>query len=250
MNTSDRGVLEQHIEEWARARKSNISLRTFAWEIDAIRTATGVGRFRNVLEIGCGSGLFLVTCVALGLADRGSGIDPAHGSAQSELVEGQTLAEKLALDIKLENQSMEGLLSTDGPRNYDLVVFRGSLHHIYDRALTGTADEGVVARCIEDLARVRKRFLETGGHMWIAELTRPGAVYSFLYTIYQRAKGQGRFDWDAKRTANEWTEILVAAGMENILATRQPVNKFIGTPLENSLGMALSNVALIAAASR
>ena len=160
MKTPNVEVVEQHIRDWAQARKSNISLRTFAWEIDAIRTATGVRCFRNVLDIGCGSGIFLITCVVLGLAKRGLGFDPTimmHVTTSQELIEGSSLVGQLALDVKLENRSLEGLLdASDGEHSYDLIVFRGRLHHIYERASAHADDEGVVAQCVEDLARVRR----------------------------------------------------------------------------------------------
>ena len=254
MTTSDMEAVERHIADWTYARKSNISLRTFAWEIAAIRTATGVEHFGSVLEVGCGSGIFLITCVALGLAERGVGIDPTiteHGTAQSEMAEGEALVKRLGLNVRLENRSLEALLDEDGDGQdtYDLVVFRGSLHHIYERDSISTVDQGVIERCVKDLAAVRRRFLRDGGHLWILELTRPGAFYSGLYNLYKRGKGQGPFDWGAKRTGDEWTEILVAAGMQRVQVMRMPVNKLIGTPLENNIGMMLSNVTLLAAAS-
>ena len=241
--------VEKAIMDWSAEKRANISLASYRLEIDTWRKLTGIDRVSRIIEIGCGSGLFLVAAIATGFAEAGLGIDPeigAHGTDEGENAHAIALRDSLNLgdQIEFRQVTMESLLTEGNGEHFDLVVFRNSLHHIHERPHDekdrGPADQ----QCLKDLATARG-LLKEPGFIHIMDASRPPQIYGALYNIYRRAARKGRLDWSGKRTSKEWMAILSSAGFRHIGSESLPANKWIGNPIGRQLGRLVSSSVLI-----
>ncbi len=78
MSNEMKQTAREAIDSWAASKHAHLTLETYQAEITQWSRLTGIDRVSSVLEIGCGSGLFLLSCLALGFAQRAVGIDPAY----------------------------------------------------------------------------------------------------------------------------------------------------------------------------
>src|SRR5436190_9455520 len=111
-------------------------------------------RYDRVLEVGCGTGFFLLNMWQAGFVERAAACDISPGMLEAC---GRTAAE-LGCDVELRAGDAEALPYDDG--EFDLVVGHAFLHHLPDPA----------AALAEFL-----RVLAPGGAMFVAgEPTRAG----------------------------------------------------------------------------
>ena len=131
--------VERTIMNWSAENRANISLKSYTLEIDTWRKLMGIPCVSSMVEIGCGSGLFLVLAIAYGFAESGLGIDPnmeAHLAVQGENACALELRDELQLtdQIEFRKVSMKDLMNKSHGDQFNLLVFRKSLHHIHERS--------------------------------------------------------------------------------------------------------------------
>ncbi|SOX52909.1 class I SAM-dependent methyltransferase [Mycobacterium ahvazicum] len=114
--------------------------------------------YDNALELGCGTGFFLLNLIQAGVARRGSVTDLSPGMVKVATRNGQSLG----LDIDGRVADAEGIPYEDN--TFDLVVGHAVLHHIPDVELS-----------LREVIRV----LKPGGRFVFAgEPTKVGEVYA------------------------------------------------------------------------
>ncbi len=250
-------MLARAIKEWAQEKKAFISLHTYIREIEEWRRLTGVYRFKRMLEIGSGSGWFLITAVAIGFAEEGVGVDPARradGTDIQEIKRAKSTVKELGLNerVRFHICSFEDFLVRKDlyvlkNEKFDLLVFRNTLHHIYPR-LEGTNYDEFANKCIKDL-HIAHHLLNEHGYLYVMEATRPSKFYSAMYNFYRTLRGAPIMNWTAKRTPFEWTQIFEKAGFTGIgikwLHPHHPL--LLRIPVSNVVSRFLSHQFLIAA---
>jgi SAM-dependent methyltransferase len=134
--------------------------RCITYAADRFRHAAGPGGwpYGRALELGCGTGFFLLNLMQAGVADRGSVTDLSPGMVQTALRN----AGALGLDVDGRVADAEEIPYEDD--TFDLVVGHAVLHHIPD---------------VELALREVLRVLRPGGRFVFAgEPTRIGDVYA------------------------------------------------------------------------
>ncbi len=242
------------IRMWAREKKANVSLACYSAEIELWRKLTGKKRVRSILEVGCGSGLFLLCAIATHFAERGEGVDPAIGEDGTEIQEMEAtlaLIDRLKLSdrVLLRRRHFEEMLRGDNEERFELVIFRNSLHHIYPRDTEAPAELDRLQKCVQGLSAV-KELLTEDGYLYVVEASSPNRLHGMLYNAYRKTKGSGPIDWKSKRRKEEWEKILAGAGWTEIHTSVLPINKWINRPAGKLVREYLSPSFLISASKR
>jgi len=211
--------LNSAIKQWASRKRSYVSLSSYVREIEIWRRITGVHKVERLLEIGSGSGWFLVTAVVVDFADEGVGIDPAipeAGTKVEEILETETLIHRMKLDdrVSFHKETFKEFLAESCQKPYDLIVFRNALHHIYPKKPFGKEDWNANF-CIKDLT-IARNLLNPGGYIYIVEACPGTWVVRMLYNLARALRGSSTIDWLTKRTKKQWIDILEKAGFECI----------------------------------
>ncbi|WP_433289144.1 class I SAM-dependent methyltransferase [Pseudonocardia sp. CA-142604] len=156
--------------------------RCITYAADRFRYAAGEGGwpYEHALELGCGTGFFLLNLMQAGVAKRGSVTDLSPGMVQTALRN----AQGLGLDVDGRVADAETIPYPDA--TFDLVVGHAVLHHIPD---------------VELALREVLRVLKPGGRFVFAgEPTTVGDFY---------ARRLGALTWKAATTI---TRLPVLAG--------------------------------------
>jgi ubiquinone/menaquinone biosynthesis C-methylase UbiE len=147
--------------------------RCITYAADRFRLVAGEGDrpYEHALELGCGTGFFLLNLMQAGVAKRGSVTDLSPGMVQAALRN----AEGLGLDVDGRVADAERIPYEDG--TFDLVVGHAVLHHVPD---------------VELALREVLRVLKPGGRFVFAgEPTTVGDAY---------ARRLGALTWKAATT--------------------------------------------------
>lgn len=243
--------LRDVIRSWALSKKANLSLSSYEREIEALKALAKLQHTPNLLEIGSGSGLFLVSAVTIGFADTGIGFDPGNpddGTSLEDIQHTQGVVTDLGLadTVRFEQKTFSEILAGEPTERYSMIIFRNSLHHIYERQTDRAADKAITDRCVQELTSLQ-RFLADDGVLCVLEATRPSPVIAKIVNAYRGSKGSGPIQWDDKRTKPEWIDLLRAAGFKNTVSANRPYNKWIGNPIVRTVGTRLSPQFLVAA---
>ena len=252
--TSDRDALRKithAVKAWSSKRNSNISVDSYDYELTAWMKLAGIRNVRSIMEIGAGNGFFLAWAIATGFAESGVGIDPAmpeHDTGVDDSGWTDMLAgvPHVKGRITFRCGTFADWLSGTSQQKYDLIIFRHSLHHIYERRADRVADAAVVKRCISDLARAG-RLTSDKGRLYLLESSKVSYIHGLLYNWYRKMKGSGAIDWNGKRSRDEWEAILAAAGYRHMVSTPVPTSKWIRSPFGRFVGRYLSPSFLITA---
>lgn len=234
-----------------RLEKANLTLDSYELEIEDLKALTGVEHTPNLLEIGSGGGMFLLSAVALGFADAGIGLDPGNesdGTSADDIKRSQQVVLDLDLvgKVRFEQSTLRELLDGASAERYSMIVFRNSLHHIFERDADRSIDQSVAEQCVQDLISLQ-RFLTDDGVLYILEATRAPFLVAKLSDVYRRSKGLGPIGWADKRTKPEWIDLLRAAGFRNTVSANRPYNKWIGNPIVRNAGKRMSAQFAVAA---
>jgi hypothetical protein len=243
--------LREVVRSWAVSKKANLSLTSYEREIDGIKALAKLQHTPNLLEIGSGSGLFMVSAVTLGFADHGLGFDPGNaddGTSLQDIQNTQAAVTDLGLadTVRFEQKTFSEVLAGEPTERYSMIIFRNSLHHIYERQTDHAADKATTDRCIQDLTSLQ-RFLTDDGVLCVLEATRPPSILGKIFNRYRTSKGSGPIQWDDKRTKAEWINLFQAAGFKNTVSANRPFNKWIGNPIVRTIGTRVSPQFLVAA---
>lgn len=252
MNSFKLQEINESVKRWASRKGAFITLESYAHEIATWSKIAGVSRVRRVLEIGSGSGWFLVTAVALGFAVEATGVDPAipeAGTNVEEISDTEEIIQRLGLSdrVRLCRGTFQDILAEREHEKYDLLVFRNTLHHIYPRLNTGGQDQHA-KQCIDDL-RSARRLLKPSGYIYVMEASR-NLVIGALYNVLRTLRGARPIAWTTKRTAQEWQWILEKAGFEILGLRRLPLHPICGIPGVTVLSKVLSLSFVLAGRSR
>ena len=248
-NRADLQIVAGGISAWAKDKKANISLASYTAEIEAWRSLTGVQHVSRILEIGCGSGLFSVSAIALGFADSAVGVEPAieeHGTKPEDVKRTEEIVAALNLRdrVSFRHETFREMLQEPASEGYDLLVFRNSLHHLYERQHCEGAETLAIESFRDDLTAARA-LMEDMPYIYIMEASRPNPVYSRMFDWYRRATGREKIDWESKRTRKEWEGLLRALGFSQVKSTSLPVNKWVNHPIGRYIGRHISASFLI-----
>jgi hypothetical protein len=239
----------RQISKWATDKGAYTTIEAYEKELQIWSALSGVSSVSSAIEVGCGSGLFLLSAVVLGYVEEGVGYDPTishHGTDENELRQTQELVARLDLSSRVgfAQRALDDLLKSD--RKYDLIIFRNTLHHIYEQSSDSASDREVVKKCVEDLERARTH-LKKGGRIYVLESQKRNRVHGLLYNLYRRVRhGIGPIEWESKRSAEEWKSLIEAAGFEEVEYARVPISKKIGSPAGDAIAELLSPAFLIA----
>jgi hypothetical protein len=249
MNKNKIDLLKKTVREWSDGEGANISVESFKQEVDLLYKKTGKNNFSRILEVGSGSGLFGVYLVLSGLTKELLGIDPSFSKKNDDNeFEIENLINVLGLNDKVifKPETIEEFLEKNNFQEYyDLVYFRQSLHHIYERKGNLFEDKKI----IDDFISIKK-LIKEGGLVCILEADRPSCFNRFLHDSYRRLRGSGKMEWDSKRTKGEWVNILNQAGFKDIKSSRMPLNIFSSHKLGKHLGNLFSYTFLITGAKK
>ena len=157
--------------------------------------------YDRALELGCGTGFFLLNLIQAGVARRGSVTDLSPGMVKVATRNGQSLG----LDIDGRVADAEGIPYEDD--TFDLVVGHAVLHHIPDVELS--LREVVRVLQAGRPVRVRRRADHRRQHL------RPHAVRPDLARRDQRTKLPGLDGW--RRPQAELDEILARRGAGGVV---------------------------------
>ncbi|NMI00702.1 class I SAM-dependent methyltransferase [Pseudonocardia acidicola] len=150
--------------------------RCISYAADRFRYVAGDADwpYGRALELGCGTGFFLLNLMQAGLAKQGSVTDLSPGMVQAALRN----AERLGLDVDGRVADAEHIPYDDG--SFDVVVGHAVLHHIPD---------------VEGALREVLRVLKPGGRFVFAgEPTKIGDFY---------ARRLGALTWKAATTVTK-----------------------------------------------
>ena len=248
-NHADLQIVAGGISAWAKDNKANISLASYAVEIEAWRRLTGVQHVSRILEIGCGSGLFLVSAIALGFADSAVGVEPAieeHGTKPEDVKRTEEIVAALSLRdrVSFRHETFRNMLQEPSSEGYDLLVFRNSLHHLYERK-NGEGAETIAIESFRDDLKAADALMEDAPNIYIMEASRPNPVYGRMFDWYRRVTGRPKIDWGSKRTRKEWEGLLRTFGYSQVKSTSLAVNKWVNQPIGRYVGRHVSASFLI-----
>jgi len=257
MNDKIMYIVDEAIKKWSQSKKAYIRISTYIQEIEEFRKLTGVHRVERILEIGSGSGWFLITAIAFGFAQFGLGVDPAiskEGTDIDEIQMTRSIIEKLNLKQQVrfyvctfEDFLREASYQIIKHEKYDLLVFRNVLHHIYPRSKEHLKEQEIVSKCIEDL-HFALSLLNNSGYLYVVEATRPSKFYALLYNFYRTIRRAPMIDWISKRTPSEWMQIFEKSGFKGIGITKLPIHHpFLNTLRNCNVNKILSHQFLIVA---
>lgn len=164
---------------------------------------------RNILEIGCGNGAFLIWCWANG-ARRCVGLEPeADGSTSgsARIFENSIRALGCGNDVELVRSRVEDL-SPDDRHSYDLVLLYNVVNHLDESACARLEDDPVARRVYVDAFKNIGRLLRHDGKVIVADCGRNN-LYGDLGIKNPFASN---IDWSKHQNPRVWKEILRAAG--------------------------------------
>ncbi len=251
MNNENLKLLNTAIKEWSADNKAKISLNSYKKEIDLFKKITNKKEVNNLLEVGSGSGLYSLYLVISNFTNKATGIDPdfLENNDIQKSYNIEDLIQKLNLKNKtnFNSDTFETFLSKERKEKYDLIYFRQSLHHIYEKDNKKGEDNNIIKDFIS-----LKTFFESNGHICIMEISRPNFLYKYLYNLYRTIKGTGKMSWTDKKTKKEWVKILKQSGFKDIKSKKIPLNLFTSHKLLNKLkiGKILSCSFLIVASNK
>lgn len=230
--------LRHYIDAWSVSKKTNISYESFVYEIATIQRLIGKETVDQAVEIGSGSGLFLLTAVALGFIERATGVEPSFekdGTSSDEVDKTKEYISKLDLSerIAFTADTFETFCKTQSSSYFDMILFRQTLHHIFDKEVESNQ------ACIASLASLRSQ-LSDNGHIVILEASERSHLHKSLYSIYRSMRGIGQIKWPDKRSTTEWVELLKEAGYKSIQIEKMPINLFSSVSVLNPLRRLLS----------
>ena len=193
---------------------------------------------------GTGSGLLLVSAIALGFADSVVGIDPAieeHGTKPEDMKRTEEIVAALNLRdrVSFRHETFREMLHEPAGEGYELLVFRNSLHHLYERQPCEDAETLALESFRDDLTAALTLMKDTR-YIYIMEASRPNPVYGRVFDWYRRATGRANIDWGSKRTRKEWEGLLRAVGYRNVKSTSLAVNKWVNHPIGRYIGRHIS----------
>ncbi|WP_338599593.1 class I SAM-dependent methyltransferase [Saccharopolyspora sp. SCSIO 74807] len=196
--------------------------RCVDYAVGRFRAATGgTGAHRHALELGCGTGFFLLNLMQGGIAERGSVTDLSPGMVEV------ALRNAASLGLSVDGRVCDAERIPYGDEGFDLVVGHAVLHHVPD-----------VPAAMREVLRV----LKPGGRFVFAgDPTRIGDFY---------ARRLGRLTWwltaNATELAPSWRrprpepdESSRAAALEAVV----DVHTFVPSELERmALGAGAADV--------
>ncbi|HEC35635.1 MAG TPA: methyltransferase domain-containing protein [Anaerolineae bacterium] len=245
--------IDRAIKQWARRKRALISLSCYAREIEMWGRTAGVRKVRRLLEIGSGSGWFLVAAVVFGFAGEATGIDPAipeAGTQAEDIANTESVIQEVGLSdrVHLRSGTFQNILR-GSQEPYDLLVFRNVLHHIYPKSGGGTEDK-YASRCVDDLSSARGLFT-TAGYVYVVEVDPGSWLWRATYNLLRTLRGAPTIDWKTKRTAQEWKRIFEKAGFQSLGLARLPLHHpLLAAPGVEGLARVLSQSFLLAGRAR
>ena len=250
MNDFVRYEVSEAIRQWASWKRSYVSFESYAQEIEIWKKISGVCRVHRLLEIGSGAGWFLLTAVVVGFSEEAVGLDPAvpeAGTTAEEISETESLLRRVKINdrVRLRRGTFQGVLRESAQDEYDLLVFRNALHHIYPRFSNRKSDK-YTSKCINDLTSLR-RLLKFPGHIYVSEVSPTFCLFGTIHNLLRTLRGAPTINWASKRTSHQWKEILEKAGFECVGLTHLPLHlPWLATHRIAGLTRALSHSFLLA----
>lgn len=178
---------------------------------------------KKVLDIGCGTGKFLILSSLILNPKICVGIDSAEGRGGKENI----------LKIFLENIKLLGINNiqiikkdifkygneSEGPENkpleekFDIITCNFSLHHIINTTKNLLEDKKAKARILR-LFRKISGLLKEGGEIFIKEVSKYNL--SKYLKFYGKLSNLDNIDWNSKHQPYEYAKILEMAGFKDI----------------------------------
>ncbi len=165
-------------------------------------------RGKDILDFGCGSGLFSLYGVLMGNVKSVVSIDEfeGRGSAKESYERLQLILKKFQLTNNIHLIKANGMIYDFGEDQFDIIYFSYVLHHLFPKSKRNDKSE-IVA-----FFKKLKGLLKTEGILIIREVM----AHNFTEYLPNRLK-IFPVRWDTKRNNTEWKELLYEAGFRHVL---------------------------------
>lgn len=226
------------VDEWANEKRAHTTADLYRSEIEVWSSLSGIESVETACEIGCGSGLFLLTAYAAGLIeDHAIGIDPcleSGGTSQAELAATRDVVDELGVSDSVRYEY--GLFPDNMPdEEFELLISRKTFDHIYG------ANEETREAFVTELMSARRNHLTDGGYIYFVEGVAPSVPKRMAWSTYRsKIQGKGAVDWEEKRSRVELQEILRDAGFQDVKMEKKPMGITDGLPAGDWIGKRLS----------
>lgn len=180
---------------------------------------------KNLLDIGCADGKFLILCKLIGKANSCWGIDPAEGKGSNKNV--LEVFQKRVYTLNLKNfYVIKDDILTHNFKNqkFDIITALYSIHHVIltDKGLT--KDEDIKIKCIKLFKKINN-LLNQPGIFIIHELSNNNIKIIRNWIRKITLKRKDKVDYKTKHSPKEYMNLLKNSGFEVIFVRYVPLFK-------------------------
>lgn len=168
---------------------------------------------KKLLDIGCGSGKFLILSNILEKLDKCVGLDPAEGEGSKKGI--LEIFSRTVNDLGVENIQIvkEDIFDYSPNQKFDVISLNFSLHHIIETSKNLTKDKTAMRKSAE-LFRKLYRLLEEDGTLFIKEVSKYNL--SKYLKLYGKIFNIDNINWQTKHHPYEYIKFLRIARFKEI----------------------------------
>ena len=190
---------------------------------------------KNILDIGCSTGKFLILCKVVGRAKNCWGIDPSAGRGSPINV--LDIFKRNIQILKLENMNIikGDILTYDFRYNqFHAIFILFSLHHIIRTEKNLLKSTGMRNQHINLFKKIY-RLLDRPGILVICEIAGHN-LKIFKKILHIRSnKSRGNVNYKTKHSPREYLTLLKESGFERVFTTYLPAISKLRMTLSNSI---------------
>ena len=164
---------------------------------------------KELLDFGCGTGLFSLYAILIGEAKSVLSIDEfeGRGSSEKNCDRLQLILRRFKLTNKIHLVKANGMTYDFKDRQFDIIYFSYVLHHLFPKS--DRDDRNVITSFLKKM----KRLLKPRGSIIIREVMRRNFTEHFPPRIKIFP-----VRWETKRNDTEWKDLLYKAGFTHVVS--------------------------------